>query len=191
MANSKRFKQLIRRIAQIETQYIPAIRPTGDYSKKEQDDLRALLFLVHAELESYFEEVAEHKVKATFINWKSTKRKSNILIALPAFVETKSTDNSLENRLQGSFSGYMQILKDNNGIKEPNLLKILLPLGIEYHNIDSTWLGIMSSFGSKRGDVAHKTAAVQSPLDPLTIKNDIQLILAQITLLDESIHKLT
>lgn len=190
MANTKRYSQLSKRIVVIEKSYLPVVNPTGNYSNKEQDDLRAFLLLVHAEIESYFEEVSESKVKAAFKNWKTNRTKSNVLLALVSFCENAISEQKLEERVNKALSFYINTLKKNNGIKERNLLEILLPIGVEYTTIDTTWLSTMTSFGTNRGDVAHKTAAVQQPLDPVTLKNTITLILTEIKKIDEEIKRI-
>ena len=63
MANSTRYNKLSRRITVIESSYLPSVNSLGNYSSKEQDDIRAYLLLIHAEIESYFEEISEEKVK--------------------------------------------------------------------------------------------------------------------------------
>ena len=82
MSNSRRYHQLAKRISIIHDSYLPNINSTGNYSRKEQDDLRAFVLLVHAEIESYFEEISESKVKAAFKNWQNSRTKSNVLLAL-------------------------------------------------------------------------------------------------------------
>lgn len=190
MANSRRYNQLSQRITTIETLYLPAVNASGNYSKKEQDDLRAFLLLIHAELESYFEEISESKVKAVFRNWKLHRTKSNVLLALVSFCENAITEQELEVRINKALASYIHKLRKNNGIKEKNLLEILLPVGIELSAIDSTWLSTMTSFGTNRGEVAHSTATVQRPLDPITLKSTVTLILTEVQRIDEKIKNI-
>lgn len=190
MANTKRFNQLEKRITIIENSYLPKISPTGAYSNKEQDDLRAFLLLIHAEIESYFEEISENKVKTAFKNWKINRSKSNVLLSLVSFCGDDIHSKELEDRIHKSLTFYISKLKKNHGIKEKNILDILLPVGIEYNSIDATWLNTMTSFGTNRGEVAHSTAAVQQPLDPVTLKNTITLIMTEIKKIDQEIKKI-
>lgn len=178
------------RITIIENSYLPTVNPAGNYSSKEQDDLRSYLLLVHAEIESYFEEVTENKVKAAFRNWKLNRTKSSVLLALVSFCEHAITEQDLEDRINKALSSYIHKIKKNNGIKEKNILEILLPVGIEYGAIDTAWLSTMTSFGTNRGEVAHSTAAVQQPLDPVTLKGTVTLILTEIKKIDEEFKKI-
>jgi hypothetical protein len=187
MANTQRYKQLAKRIKVIENSYLPATNLAGNYSCKEQDNLRAFLLLVHAEMESYFEEVAENKAKNAFKAWKNNRTKSNVLLSLVSFCKVENSDHSLEKNINASLTAYIKKLKKNHGIKEKNLLDILLPVGIEYNNLDTTWLSTMTSFGSNRGEVAHSTAKVQQPLDPVTLKNTVNLILSEIQKIDQQL----
>jgi hypothetical protein len=185
MSNTRRYIQLSRRINTIENAYLPAVNPLGNYSSKQQDDLRAYLLLVHAEIEAYFEEISENKAKSAFRYWELNRTMSNVLLALVSFCENSFTDQELETRINKALTSYIHKLKKNHGIRERNLLEILLPVGIEYSSIDTTWLNTMTFFGSNRGDVAHSTASVQQPLDPVILKNSVTLILAEIN----NIHK--
>ncbi len=190
MSNTKRYIQLFKRISVIENSFLPNVNSTGNYSNKEQDDLRAYLLLIHAEIESYFEEVSEEKAKQAFKRWSKSRTKSNVLLALVSFCENEVSGQELEDRINKALSSYIHKLKKNNGIKEKNLLEILLPVGIEYNQIDTTWLNIMTSFGTNRGEVAHSTATVQQPLDPSTLKSTVALILSEIKKIDKEIKKI-
>lgn len=190
MANTRRYNQLSRRIINIENSYLPTVNSSGNYSSKEQDDLRAFLLLVHAEIESYFEEVSGDKAKTAFRKWKSNKTRSNVLLALVSYCEHTINEKELEVRINKALTLYIKALKENHGIKEKNLLEILLPVGIEYSAIDTTWLNTMTTFGSNRGEVAHSTASVQQPLDPVTLKDTVTLILSEIRNIDEKLKNI-
>jgi hypothetical protein len=190
MANSARYTKLSRRITVIESSYLPIVNTLGNYSPKEQDDVRAYLLLVHAEIESYFEEISEEKVKRAFSAWQANRTKSNILLSLVSFSEVGLNQNEIETRVNKALTHYIAKLKMNHGIKEKNILEILLPVGLEYQSLDTTWLNMMSSFGSQRGEVAHSASAVQQPLDPATLKSTVTLILLEIQRLDELIKQL-
>lgn len=190
MANTRRFDQLSKRISKIENSYLPAYNLAGNYTSKQYDDLRAYLLLAHAEIESYFEEISEKKAKDAFSKWQTNRTKSNVLIALVSFCEANLKGLSLEDRIHTALTSHINRLKMNHGIKEKNLCDILLPIGLEYSQIDVTWLSMMSSLGADRGKVAHSTVTVQQPLDPATLKNTLLLILSEIKNVDEAVKKL-
>ncbi len=190
MANSHRYNQLLKRVNKIEASYIPTIRQSGNYTNKEQDDIRAYVLLTHAEIESYFEEVAEEKVKKAFRNWQATRQKSNVLLALMAFNGNDYRENEIEIRINKALTSYIHSLRNNHGIKEANILNILLPAGFEYTDIDSTWLGTINSFGSNRGLLAHSAARVQQPLDPVILRNMVTQVVSEIANIDEKLKQM-
>lgn len=190
MTNSRRFKQLKSRLNVIENTFLPKIKPTGNYTKKEQDQIRAYLLLNHAEIEAYFEEVAENKVKKAFKSWKINKTKSNVLLSLVSFHETKIGEQGIVDRVNKTLTTYIHNLRQNHGIKEQNILSILLPVGLDIDDIDATWLNTISSFGQNRGEIAHTSATVQQPLDPATIKTTISQIMSEIEDIDIKIKQL-
>lgn len=190
MANSTRYNKLSRRITVIESSYLPSVNSLGNYSSKEQDDIRAYLLLIHAEIESYFEEISEEKVKKAFLTWQENRKKSNVLLSLVSFSDVVLNQNEIETRVNKALTHYIAKIKINHGIKEKNILELLLPVGLEYQSLDTTWLNTMSSFGNIRGEVAHSASTVQQPLDPDTLKNTVKLILLEIKRFDELIKKL-
>jgi hypothetical protein len=200
---SKRFRELERNINKIGNFFLPKIKVTGEYSEKEINSVRGYRLLVHAEIESYFEDVAENLAKKTLTNWEKTKNPSHVVSSILAFMNSKESKQDIpetfddlqrsfiEDRVTTSIASYISILKQNNGIKQKDLLKILLPLGIAITEIDSTWLTEMDSFGKERGDVAHKSIGAQIPLDPASEQQKIHdNILPEIQHLDSKIRKL-
>ena len=99
MANSTRYNKLSRRITVIESSYLPSVNSLGNYSSKEQDDIRAYLLLIHAEIESYFEEISEEKVKKAFLTWQENRKKSNVLLSLVSFSDVVLNQNEIETRV--------------------------------------------------------------------------------------------
>lgn len=190
MANSRRYIQFKNRIKAIERNLVPPIKPSGNYTKKEQDQIRSYLLLTHAEIEAYLEDIAESKAKSAFTKWKNARTKSNVLLALITFSKKALKGNNIENRVHSALTSFIQSLNQNHGIKETNVLAILLPVGIEKSEIDQTWLNTITSFGKDRGEIAHTTAHVQQPLDPITIKTTIQQITSEIQTIDEKLLKL-
>jgi hypothetical protein len=83
---------------------------------------------------------------------------------------------------------------ENHGIKEKNLLSLLLPIGIDHSSLDSGFLADIESFGSMRGHAAHTSsrAAVRRAVDPREELNRVESLLDGITdidiLLDELVR---
>ncbi len=192
MVNSRRYLQLEKRIRAIELLYLPAIRLTGNYTKKEKDDIRAYLLLVHAELEAYLEEISEEKAKTAFRKWKDNRVKSNVLISLVSFYEheNKIGERNIESRVNMALTQFIRCLRKNHGIKEENVLSMLLPIGLEHSDIDTTWLNTITSFATSRGEIAHTAAKVQQPIDPATLKFTVEKILEEVRIIDEKIRRI-
>jgi len=199
MAKSSRLKKLIKRIDFLETHILPQERVDGNYTKKEVDLIKSYVLLVHAEFEAYIEDKAKDKASKSLNNWGSSRKKSSCLQAILAFSgneinydnERKTNTQSIEFRVNKAVNHYLNLIKKNNGVKESDILGILLPLGLELSDLDGTWLSVMDSFGSTRGNIAHNSVGVQLTLDRATeldrIKNQI---LPELIKLDEKIEKL-
>jgi hypothetical protein len=86
------------------------------------------------------------------------------------------------------FNSYYERIKDNNGIKEQNVLKLFAPLGMPTAALGLTLLQNLESFGERRGSHAHHSAAHQnviSVLDPETEWNAVCALLQDLTALDQ------
>lgn len=197
MPNSKRFKQLQSRINDITKHLLPKTKLSGNYTKEEQDKIRGYLLLIHAEIESFFEERVESKVNTAFRKWQIKRQKSNILLSVMAFRNDEISyapfrnNKDIEARIEKAKNSFTHFIRvQNHGIKEENILNLLLPLGIEESQIDNTWLSTMENFGKSRGRLAHSTAKTQQPLDPITEQATINLIMTEIEKIDLLINKL-
>jgi len=194
MANSRKYNALISRIHFLENTILPNVRISGNYTKKESDLIRSYVLLVHAEIEYYFENVAKDKAVKSLRKWMNNRKKNNCLLAIMAFCsaeinwdkKSKINKTKLDYRINETVNHYIGRLNNNNGVKAKNIRDILLPIGIEEHELDEAWLSIMDSFGVTRGMIAHNTIGVQRPIDLVIEKNNInQYILREIQRLDE------
>ena len=197
MANSLRHKKLLSRISAIEKNLLPAIKVSGNYTKKESDQIRGYVILVHAEIEAYFEDMASEKIQRSLDLWRTKRKKSNCLLSVMTFCakdiiwDNKPDKNKLESRINKTVIHYINLINKNHGVKSKNIRKILLPLGIEEDDFDQTWMNIMDDFGKKRGSFAHTTHSVQSQIDLKTEKNRIdKQIIPEISRLDNIIRAL-
>jgi len=199
MAHSLRHKKLLSRISELEKNLLPNPKLNGDYTKKESDLIRSYVLLSHAEIESYFEDIAESKVQKALFYWISSRKKSNCLLSIMAFCSEeinwgkiqKTNKEKLDFRINKVTNHFLNKLNNNHGIKSENILNILLPIGIESHELDQTWLNTMDNFGSKRGQFAHMSSSVQSQIDLVTEKNNInKSILPEIENIDLLVKKI-
>jgi hypothetical protein len=199
MAKSRRLNQLLTRIAFLEHNILPAERLDGNYTNVERDLIKSYLLLVHAEIEAYFEDRAKEKVNKALTKWSTNRQKSSCLKAVLAFSgndisydNVKKTDsNDIEYRINRAVNHFLSLVNKNNGVKQNDIINLIIPIGIEMSELDNTWLNTMESFGSTRGNIAHNSIAVQTALDRNTEKDRINTqIIPEIERLDQLIQKI-
>lgn len=180
-------------MAQLE-RLLPPLRPTGDYAAAEFDQVRAFQLLAHAEIESFVEDRAIAVIDRALDKWRLDGRARKPVVALLAFTEEKlgrppetipPSKRELNDRVERAKSAFSRVVHSNNGIKERDLLSILLPVGVLEVDIDETWLASMSSFGEVRGTTAHKAIRVQTPPDPATERARIKEVMEGLATLDQ------
>jgi hypothetical protein len=178
--SSARYRDLTRRLARLRKHFLPRVfSATGDYTEMQLDHARGYRLLVHAEIEAYLEDRARAIMNMAVKNWTADRKPREIIVNLLSFqFESKAASNQdLKNEyagrnrrkneaVQSAQGAFNRILSLNHGIKEENILKILLPLSLKGSDIDPTWLGTIDSFGAARGETAHSSIKVQQPLDP-------------------------
>lgn len=181
MAQSTRYRELQRRVKEVRQHLLPTrFSPTGEYSNRVYDRARAYRLMVHAELEACIEDLALNTVDAACKCWAQDGRPRTTLIALLAHdaegfggppsklpIPSPSELPSLRGRVDVArrrFSHYVRT--QNNGIRESNVLALLLPAGVRESEIEPLWLADIDSFGRLRGETAHQARRTQQPLDP-------------------------
>lgn len=123
-----------------------------------QIKLRALISLIHAEFETYFEEVGNHVVDFFQNSTMTTNQSDTIKVSILCY-GNKSFEGSLDSysdRINSNILQLKSIISSNNGIKEKDILKIILPLSFPVSTLDQTWLNTINSFGSMRGELIHR-----------------------------------
>jgi len=69
-------------------------------------------------------------------------------------------------------------------------LRILLPLGLTKSDIDRTWLNSLDSFGTARGETAHKSIGMQQSIDPATELKTVNEIIEGLKDIDHRLSEL-
>jgi len=199
---SARYKYLTARLAQLRDRLLPKVfSPTGSYSMREYDKVRAYRLLAHAEVESYLEDRARRVATDAYNKWCVDHRPRAVLISLMAFHleqegvsahklrevlagARRHTDDSVKSATQA----YNKMLSNNHGIREENVLRILLPLGVEGADIDSLWLSTIHAFGTNRGETAHTSIRTQQPPDPAGEFRVVSDIVAGLRQIDQKLR---
>jgi len=190
MPQTRRFLRLQKRVAALNAEFMPAVKPFGDYTQKEQDFIRAYRLLVHAECEYYFEQVALAIADRAFKAYTKTGKIPKVLRSLTQTFCRETPLTKGPNVFATAVKLFQRLVDSNNGIKEPNLCRLILPLGPSDTLLDRTWLGTMNTFGQRRGEVAHTSAAVANVADPVAEQNLINLVMTGIQVLDSYLQKL-
>lgn len=205
MAKSKRYRELNRGVGKLRSALLPGkFDPTGTYRGAERAHLRAISFriLVHAEIESFIEDRAHDLFDAAWNAWKNHRVPSRVLSALLAFSGhsmptppsklgspgKKNYDDSdgLLSRAKKRWKD--DVYKNNYGVKEANVLALLLPLGIDGGDLDTTLLADLTSFGGSRGAVAHKSSVgVTIHADPKSEYDKAIQLVVELASIDELI----
>ncbi|MFM6253265.1 MAG: hypothetical protein ACKPEQ_29680, partial [Dolichospermum sp.] len=96
-------------------------------------------------------------------------------------------------KINSAIKSFKKVIDNNHGLKEKNILALLLPIGIDSDDLDPAWLADMNTFGEKRGLVAHTSATsymtIQTP-DPANELNTVTQITHELLRIDELINNL-
>lgn len=202
MARSTRLKELQTRITELRWRALPAkFDDTGAYSDRIFDRTRGFRVLAHAEIEACLEDLGVETVNSAFRAWSTDQKPRTTLTALMTFSRSKGLgvpdelqreqEHTLRGRLDTVRKAYVNWVKtENHGVREANVLGILLPAGIREHEIDSAWLEKIDSFGSARGDTAHRAGRPQVPPDPKSELETVRDIVAGLVPLDARLSAL-
>lgn len=194
ISKSQRFITLERELRNLRKFFLPRqFSLTGNYSERKIALAVAYRVLAHAEIESYIEDrvlaIATNAVDA----WTTHKKTKLTLVSLFAFSgltldkppdsltprqRSQNLDDKVkfDNKLGKVFNSFRTSVVDNHGIKEKNLLSLLLPIGINNDDLDQVWLREMNDFGAKRGEFAHQSASNYKTRQPPDPKNELEMV---------------
>jgi|GraSoi2013_115cm_1033766.scaffolds.fasta_scaffold23835_2 hypothetical protein len=194
MSTPKRLQRLLTRLDRLEAHLLPAaFSLTGRYSARQKDHTKAFLLLVHAELESYFEDRARTLVTNAEARYQSkgicTPVLSRLLLYHNAVKEELGPVSP--NAVSKAINYYLDHLGKNHGIKEKNLLTIFLPLGIGHAQLDAQLVAACNQLAQKRGQFAHASFKTHQQVDPKTERDNIRLnILPELKSLEKRLKDL-
>lgn len=194
MSSSTFYRYLCQRERKLASALLPRVpSPTGNYKPSTYERVSGYVVLMHAEFETYLEEIAKAIVIQAKHRWDTEGSTSKVLLALIAYyadtshnIPERTNDQNVRydvnKRIDDAFASYNKYIRaQNNGIKEKNVLTLFLPLGIAIDNINNALLIALDSFGERRGYIAHHTRAQQnqSPEDARDAVNNIIELLAE------------
>jgi hypothetical protein len=68
-------------------------------------------------------------------------------------------------------------LGQNHGVKQSDIMKLLLPIGFRPSDLDAVFVATLDSFGANRGEVAHTSIKTQQQIDPQTELNTVSRLI--------------
>jgi hypothetical protein len=174
---------------------------TGNYSPRKIDRVRGFRVLAHAEIESCLEDLVGETVDAAYQAWWLDQEPRTTLISLMAFSErdfparqalAEDGGPDMRERVTAAKDDFMRWVKvENHGIRERNVLKLLLPVGIREHEIETAWLATIDGFGSNRGTTAHQSANKPQTLpDPKSELETVKAIVRGMVPIDRRLAEL-
>lgn len=170
-----------RRVTTLRNHLLPRVfNATGLYSDRVHERAAAFRLLTHAEFESYLEDVVTEHVTTRVTDWRQNRRPSLTLAALLAYFDGESRPpesllqppprpgDSFETRLDAAVAQFQRKARVlNHGVRERNVLSLLLPIGVAPADLDMQWLTTLDSWASERGEIAHQSSGkVRLQLDP-------------------------
>lgn len=194
MQTPKRLQRLITRIDRLEEHFLPTtFSLTGRYNRQQHDFTKAFLLLVHAELESYFEDRAKKIVLNAQARYQRTGTCSPVLSRL--LVYHHATKDELgpvsAQSVTKAINYYLDHLDKNHGIREKNLLTIFLPLGMSHAVLEAQLIAACNQLSIKRGQFAHASFKTHQQIDPKTERDNIKVnILPQLRSLEKRFKNL-
>ncbi|MFM6011661.1 MAG: HEPN domain-containing protein [Dolichospermum sp.] len=211
MPESDKFITLRTQLNRLKDEFLPEISPTSSYSESQLSRTAAYRVLAHAEIESYLEERAWTIVIDAKKAWETGKTTRTLICLLgfsdltmdkppdtlkkPSNVKQDNHDKRLEitEKINSAIKSFKKVIDNNHGLKEKNILALLLPIGIDSDDLDPAWLATMNTFGENRGLVAHKSATsymTTQTLDPANELNTVTQIRKELLRIDELINNL-
>lgn len=170
-----------KRLTTLRRSLLPArFDPTGLYADRVHQRAAAFRLLVHAEFESFLEErVTAHAVDR-HRQWRSHATPSITLASLIAYDEVEVRPPSsilvppqkpaklLDERLEDALNRFnARIRGSNHGVREMNVLGMVLPIGVQASELDMAWLASLDAWARERGALAHQSSGkVKLQLDP-------------------------
>jgi hypothetical protein len=201
---SARFRELERRLKKLRKRFLPAVfSPVGNYTDRQLDYARGYRLLAHAEIEAFLEDRCRQVANSTLKQYRVDRQPKSVLLNLLSFhlVQDQLSNNKMkaiysakkdhcDESLTDANSAYNKVLSKNQGIREDNMLKMILPIGLDPAKIDATWLNTLDAFGANRGEIAHTSIKTQQQIDPQDEFKTVKSLLKGLETLDGLVAKL-
>lgn len=176
-----RYWEMQKRITQLRKRMLPhKFSSTGTYSERVHSHAAAYRLLAHAEFEAYLEDATITLATNRVNLWLNERKPSVTLASLIAYHDTPCKPPSsilippqkpsamFDERLRAALTSFQyNVRKYNHGIKEDNVLKLVLPIGLSPDALNIVWLSDLTDWAGDRGQVAHQPLMrLKSAIDP-------------------------
>lgn len=168
--------------------------------------------LAHAEFENYIEDIVREIAEKAHDSWKTKRKVSIVTLSMLSFStltcklppESLATPSnkkdkdwkkllSCDDNLKKAFTSFRYFVdRKNHGVKEENLLALLLPIGLPHSKLDPLFLTEINDFAGKRGSVAHSSVAghVQVGVNPSDEASQVDRVRAGFKTLDQELSEI-
>jgi len=154
------YEVLKKRINEIIDNFSFEQDPTSMPTPQQQDMVRAMIVLCHAEFEDYIERLASDLLSNGEQEWINSSVANKNIAALFLEHDKICTSDTIATKSRQAIKNYRDDIKTNHGIKTSNLIKLYKPLGYKVEEeFDSAFLSELESFGTHRGEVAHSSSS--------------------------------
>jgi hypothetical protein len=210
--SSARYRELVTNVAELRRVLLPAeFDPTGNYTSEQRLLTSAFRLLAHGEIEAFVEDRSKEVAQSAWANWSNSRHASRTAVALIAFSgvemskppatllpqqpsQQKTWPQRVEmgERLNAAVTSFLYGLRQNHGIKEENVLSLLLPVGFDTGKLDQAWLASVTSFGVQRGSVAHSSVLgrARNEFDPKQEFDTVLEIVTGLERIDDELESL-
>lgn len=210
---SKSLRSLRDNIKTLRQHLLPKrFRSSGNYDKEIFTRVVAFRVLSHGAIEEYFEDRAIEIARLAHVSCRDNGRISLTAACLVAFSAGESrpppdtidppqptraslwaAEIDFRERLGVCASRYISRIKnESHGVREKNVLSILIPIGIRADRIDRLFLSEIDNFGKTRGEYAHSGVAshVRKRPNPKDELAKVNKIIEMITPIDQEMDEL-
>ena len=132
--------------------------------------VKSYIFMSHAIIEEYLETIAMHVADQALeqLVKHSTLTTAAVGLISSGIIGRVEEDGTISKKLKRepfediplflttAYGRFKSVVSKNNGIKNDDQLKLLLPIGVDPAVEDSATMAALDSFGGKRGAIAHE-----------------------------------
>lgn len=198
---SVRYDRMVERRDTLRRLLVPSrSSPSGNYKRVTKEKSFAYSLLMHAEVESYIEDMISDIAESAFQRWKATGVPTSPLISLAVYKEGNeigfsedvfniSAERKVETVISRCKMQFDARIRNNHGVRRKNISKLMISIGFIPDPSQEAVLSSLDGFGAKRGEYAHTSPneKLLKQTDPITEANDIKGLIDNLSTLDQAL----